>query len=117
MRPHVSASPPPISVGNDDDGDDGANDVEEDNSIDGMIGRSVGKHASAQHEKGQRGNDVGLGFGLGLCLRNGTGEDTNTNLDSTLRSARPPCLRIHLRTASHSPSSTQSMASSIANTG
>jgi hypothetical protein len=53
MKPRVSASPPPTSVGDDDDGDDGANDAEEEDSVDRTIGRSVGRHASVQHKKGE----------------------------------------------------------------
>jgi hypothetical protein len=45
MKPRVSASSPPISVGDDDDDDDGANDVEEEDSVDRTIGRSAGQHA------------------------------------------------------------------------
>jgi hypothetical protein len=46
MKPRVSASLPLISVG------DGANDAEEEDSVDSTIGRSVGRHASLQHKKG-----------------------------------------------------------------
>jgi hypothetical protein len=119
MKPRISASPPPISVGDDDDDDDGANDAEEEDSVDRTIGRSMGRHASSQHKKGQRSNGVGLGFGLGLGLGmgNGTGEDTDTSVDSAPRSARPSRPRVHPRTTSRSPSSAQSMASSNANAG
>jgi hypothetical protein len=115
MKPRISASPPPISVGDDDDDDDdGANDAEEEDSVDRTIGRSTGRHASAQHKKGQRSNGVGLGFGFGLGMGNGTGEDTDTSVDSAPRSARPPRPRVHPRTTSRSPSSAQSMANSNA---
>jgi hypothetical protein len=116
MKPRVSASPPPISVGDDDDDDDGANDAGEEDFVDRTIDRSVGWYASAQYKKGQRGNGVGFGFGLGLGLGlglgmgNGTGEDTDTSVDST----RPPRPR-HPRTTSRSPSSAQSMANSNVN--
>ena len=120
MKPRMSASPPPISVGDEDD-DDGANDAEEEDSVDRTIGRSVGRHTSAaQHKKGQRGsNGVGLGFGFGFSIGsgNGTGEDTDTSVDSAPRSARPPRPRVHPRTASRSPSSAQSVASSNSNAG
>jgi len=116
MKPRVSASPPPISVGEDDNDDnDGTNDAEEEDSVDRTIGRSVGRHASAQYKKGQRSNGVGLGFGFGLRMGNGNGEDTDTSVDSAPRSARPPRPRVHPRTTSRSPSSAQSMASSTAN--
>ncbi len=117
MKPRISASPPPISVGDDDDDEDGANDAEEEDSVDRTIGRSVGRHTSAQHKKGQRSNGVGLGFGFGFSLGSGTGEDTDTSVDSAPRSARPPRPRIHPRMASRSPSSAQSMANSSANAG
>jgi hypothetical protein len=77
MKPRVSASPPPISIGDDDD-DDGANDAGEEYSVDHTIGRSMGRHASAQHNKGQRSNGVGLGFGLGMG--DGIGEDKEHEL-------------------------------------
>ncbi|KAF8495493.1 hypothetical protein F5888DRAFT_1804872 [Russula emetica] len=79
--------------------------------------RLLGRHASGQHKKGQRSNGVGLGFGFGHGMGSGTGEETDTNVDSAPRSARPPGPRVHLRTASRSPSSAQSMASSSVNTG
>ncbi len=111
MKPRVSASPPPISVGDDDDDDDDddANDAEEEGSVERTIGRSSGRHASVQYKKGQRSNGVGLGFVFG------TGEDTDTSVDSAPRSPRPPRPRIHPRTASRSPSSAQSIASTNAN--
>jgi hypothetical protein len=126
MKPRLSASPPPISVGDDDDEEeDGANDAEEEDSVDRTIGRSVGRHTSAQHKRGQRSNNnngVGLGFGLGLGLGLGmgngtslTGEDTDTSVDSApARPARPSRPRVHPRMASRSPSSAQSMANSNA---
>ena len=113
MKPRVSASPPPISVADDDDYDDGANDAGEEDSVERTIGRSAGRQTPAQHKKGQRSNGVGLGFGfgLGLGMGNGTGgEDTDTSLDSAPRSPRPPRPRVHPRMASRSPSSAQSMA-------
>ena len=119
MKPRMSASPPPISVDDDDDDEDGANDAGEEDFVDRTIGRSGGRHTSAQHKKGQRSNGVGLGFGFGLGMGNGglTGEDTDTSMDSAPRSARPPRPRIHPRTTSRSPSSAQSMASSNGNAG
>ena len=110
MKPRLSASPPPISVGDDDDDDDGANDAGEEDFVDRTIGRSAGRPASAQHKNGQRSNGVGLGFGFGFNTGNGTGEDTDTSVDSAPRYARPPRPRMHPRTASRSPSSAQSMA-------
>jgi hypothetical protein len=74
MKPRVSVSPPPISVGDDEDDDDGANDARRD-SIDLTISRSVGRHDSAQHNKGQRSNGVRLGFGFGLGMGDGIRED------------------------------------------
>ena len=50
MEPRVSASPPPISVGDNDDNDDGANDAEDEDSVNRTIGRSMRRHASAQHK-------------------------------------------------------------------
>ena len=117
MKPRLSGSPPPISVGDGDDDDDGANDAEEEDSVLRTIGRSAGRPSSVQHIKGQRSNGIGLGFGFGLGMGNGTGEDTDTSVDSAPRSARPPRPRVHPRTASRSPSSAQSMASSNANAG
>ena len=119
MKPRMSASPPPISVGDEEDDDDGANDAGEEDFVDRTIGRSVGRHTSAQHKRGQRSNGVGLGFGFGLGMGNGalTGEDTDTSMDSAPRSARPPRPRVHPRTTSNSPSSAQSMANSNGNVG
>ena len=115
MKPRLSASPPPISVGDDDDDDDGANDAEEEDAVDRTIGRSTGRHASAQHKKGQRSNGVGLGFGFGLGMGSGTGEDTDTSVDSAPLYARPPRPRVHPRTTSRTPSRTPSSAQSMAN--
>ena len=50
-------------------------------------------------------------------MGNGTGEDTDTSVDSAPSSARPPRPRVHPRTASRSPSSAQSMANSNASSG
>jgi hypothetical protein len=94
MKPRVSASPPHISVGDDEDNEDGTNDVEGEDSVDRTIGRSVGRHASAQHKI-----------------------DTNTSVDSVPRSARPPRPHVHPRATGRSFSSAPSMASSNANAG
>ena len=47
MRPRMSASPPPISVGGDEDNEDGANGAEKEDFVDSAIGRSLGQHTSA----------------------------------------------------------------------
>jgi hypothetical protein len=49
MKPRISASPLPISVGDDDGGEDGANVAEVEDSVDHTIGRSVGRYTSVQH--------------------------------------------------------------------
>ena len=69
----------------------------------------MGRPASAQHKMCQRSNGVELGFEFGFRIGNGTltGEDTDTSVDSAPRTARPPRPRIHPRTASRSPSSTE----------
>ena len=48
MKPGISASPPlpPILVSDDGDDEVGANDAEEEDSIDRTIARSVGRHKS-----------------------------------------------------------------------
>ena len=107
MKPRISASPPPISVGDDDDDDDD-DDAEEEDVVDRTIGRSAGRHAAPQQ---RRSNGVGLGFGFGPGMSNGNGygngEDTDTSMDSVPR-ARPPRPRPH---SSRTPSSAQSAAS------
>ena len=115
MKPRISASPPPISVGDDDDDDDdGANDAEEEDTVDRTIGRSAGRYAAPQQRREQRSNGVGLGFGFGIGMGNGNGygngEDTDTSVDSAPRS-RPPRPRPH---SSRTPSSAQSAASANA---
>jgi hypothetical protein len=50
-------------------------------------------------------------------MGNGTGEDTDTSVDSAPRAARPPRPRVHPRTAGRSPSSAQNMANFNANAG
>jgi hypothetical protein len=114
MKPRMSASPPPISVGDDDDDYEGTNDTEEEDGVDRTIGRSAGRHAAAPQKREQRSNGVGLGFGFGLGNGNGNGngEDTDTSVDSAPRS-RPPRPRAHSR-AGRSPSSAQSMANADA---
>jgi hypothetical protein len=115
MKPGISASPPLplIFVGDDDDDEVGANDAEEEDSIDRTIARSVGRHKSTQHKKGQRSNGVGLRFGFGFGL------EWETELENMQIRAwtpvRPPHPIVHPRTASRSPNIAQNMASSNAN--
>ncbi len=80
MKPRLSASPSPISVGDDTDDDD---DV-----VDRTIGRSAGRQAATQQTREQMRttNGVGLGLGLGVGVGvgngNGNGDDTDTSADS-----------------------------------
>ncbi|KAH9997035.1 hypothetical protein BJV77DRAFT_985212, partial [Russula vinacea] len=113
MKPRMSVSPPPISVDDDDDDESGANDAEEEDTVDRTIGRSAGRYAAAQPRREQRSNGVGVGLGFGFSIGNGNGEDTDTSVDSAPRS-RPPRPRPHTRTG-RTPSSAQSMVNASVN--
>jgi hypothetical protein len=95
IKPRVSASPPPISVGDDDDGTITittmvpttrkkriSSAVRSTAQWDGTFLRSI------QRVKGA--NCIGLGFGFGFGMGNGTGEDTDTSVDSALGTSATP---------------------------
>ena len=97
MKPRLSASPTPISVGGED--------TEEDEVVERTIGRTAGRHASAQYQRvpTRMTNGVGLGFGHGVGNGDGNGDDTDTSGDSA---PLPPPRRVRPRaqTQTGSPS-------------
>jgi len=99
MKPRLSASPTPISVGDED--------TEEDEGVERTIGRSAGRHASAQYQRvpTRMTNGVGLGFGHGVGNGNGNdnGDDTDTSADSAPL-APPRRVRPRAQTQTGSPS-------------
>jgi hypothetical protein len=75
MKPRPAGSPSPISVGDEE--------TEDEEGVERTIGRSAGRHASAQYKREpttRTTNGVGLGFGHGVG--NGNGDDTDTSADS-----------------------------------
>jgi len=98
MKPRLTASPSPISVGDEE--------TEEDEGVEHTIGRSAGRHASAQYKREptrtMTTNGVGLGFGHN-GNGNGNGDDTDTSTDSA---PLPPPRRVRQRaqTQTGSPS-------------
>ena len=75
MKPRMSSSPPPISVGDDD--------TEEEDAIERTIGRSAGRHAATAP---QQRRDMGQPHYGGQRRKNGigagAGDDTDTSADS-----------------------------------
>ena len=87
MKPRLSASPTPISIGDED--------TEEDEVVERTIGRSAGRHASAQYHRVPTRATNGVG--------NGNGDDTDTSADSAPLSP-PRRVRPRAQTQTGSPS-------------
>ncbi|KAI0251515.1 hypothetical protein BJV78DRAFT_1210251 [Lactifluus subvellereus] len=117
MKPRMSSSPPPISVGDD---------TEEEDTVEHTIGRSAGRHATTAqqqqrrdtgqpHYSGQRRKN-GFGFGFGT----GGGDDTDTSADSVPPSP-PRRTRAYTQMTgtggTHTHSSTTAASASAASAG
>ncbi|KAI9507111.1 hypothetical protein F5148DRAFT_1015458 [Russula earlei] len=103
MKPRVTTSPSPISVGDDD--------TEEEEVFDRTIGRSAGRHATTQQKQGQQRNGGRLGPGAGVGV--GNGDDTDTSAD--LAPLSPP-RRARAHTQTVSPGDPPSVAAAAART-